>query len=223
MLRLLSRSPRKSRPAKGGTFRPALERLESRDCPSTISLMMACASPGSHLVTLTGQVTNTPTPGGLAVQLGGEVNGTVTTDANGNFTATLPAAALGVVTAATADGQSNTAQTTLTDPGTQITAFNWMEDPGNLYVFTGRVGRGYQGETVNLGGLQSLQGKSTTVDANGNFTYTVQLDGTIDDTGNASAQAVDVWGVNSNLALVWVIETNLGPASPPAGSGMGGG
>ena len=216
MFRLLSRSPRKSSPAKAGTFRPALERLESRDCPSTINLM-AYTTPSSHVVTLMGQVTNTPTPGGLTVQLGGEVNGTATTDANGNFTASLPAAALGVVTAATADGQSNTAQFTLTDQGTRITSFNWIQDPGNVYVFSGQVGGGYQGETVNLGGIHSLQGKSTTVDVSGNFSYTVQLDGTVDDTGNASAQAVDVWGVTSNMALVWVIEANAGPASPPAG------
>jgi hypothetical protein len=167
---------------------------------------MAVVSPGSTTVTIAGQVTNTTSPGGLTVQLGGKVNGTAATDANGNYSATLQASGLGVITAATTDGQSNVAQFTLVDTEAVITAFTDMHGSQSLYTFTGHVAGGYEGEVVNFGGLHDLQGQSATVDANGNFSITVQLDGLADDNGFATAQTVDAWGITSNLALDFVAQ-----------------
>lgn len=202
-------SHRKSRPAKVGSFRPTLERLESRDCPSTISIFY-CYGMQNNMVQIAGQVTNTPTPSGLTVQLTGEVNGTATTDSSGDFHATLSAPALGTVYAATGDGQSNTAQATIMDMAAPaINDFGYMEEPNSYFMFVGHVNNGYQGEVVNLGGIKDLQGKTATVDSNGNFQILVQLDGQFDDSGNATAQAVDCWNVASNLASTWVTQTGV--------------
>ena len=141
------------------------------------------------------------------MQLSGKVTGTATTDASGSFSVQLKATALGTVSAATTDGQSNVAQVTLTDPAATITSFGWIEYPNNMFVFSGHVNGGYSGEVVSFGGLKSLQGQTTTVDANGNFSLVVRLDGTMADYGTATAQAVDAWGVQSNLATTWVTPT----------------
>ena len=206
MFGLFPRSHRKPLPAPARSPRPTLESLERRDCPSTISLITTNRS-GRNTVSIMGRVFNTPSPGGLTVNLGGVVNGTATTTAYGTFSAVLPASALGTVTAATADGQSNVAQSNLSDPSQQISTFSYTEYCIGMFDFSGHVNGGYQGETVNLGGLQSLQGVTATVDANGNFSVCVQLQDNQYDMGNATAQAVDAWGQTSNLATDWVSQT----------------
>ncbi len=208
MFEWISRSRRKAPPVKQNLFRPMLEQLEDRYCPSTISLNIMEISSSTKMVGLMGQVTNTPSPGGLTVQLGGEVNGTTTTNSSGYFTVGLQAAGLGTVTAQTTDGQSNVAQVTLTDPSPpQITQFSYMEYSNGMYVFEGQVSGGYQGEVVNLSGLKDLQGKTATVNSNGSFSIVVHLDGQMDDNGDATAQTSDVWGTNSNVAASWVMQT----------------
>ena len=65
-------------------YRPRLETLEGRDCPSTMSLSFA-ETPVAHQINLTGQVTN-PNPGaGLTVQFSGAYTGATVLDANGSF------------------------------------------------------------------------------------------------------------------------------------------
>ena len=207
MFAFLSRSQRKSLPARSGSFRPMLEKLEDRDCPSTISLSVNVV-PFDKWVTVWGRVTDTSSPGGLTVQFSGVASGTVTTSSDGSFMTMLCATGLGNVYAATTDGQSNTAQVTLVDPSGTINQFNWSESPGGMFSFTGHVAGGYYGETINFGGLRDLQGQSATLDSNGNFSINVVLDGQIDDNGNATAQsATDAWGAQSNLATVWVSQT----------------
>ncbi len=208
MFEWISRSRRKAPPVKQNSFRPMLEQLEDRYCPSTISLNVMEISNSTKVVGLMGQVTNTPSPSDLTVQLGGEMSGTTTTNSNGYFWVNQPAAGLGTVTATTTDGQSNVAQVTLTDPSPpQITQFSYMEYSNGMYVFEGQVSRGYQGEVVNLSGLTDLQGKTATVDSNGNFSIVVHLDGQMDDNGDALAITSDVWGTNSNQAASWVMQT----------------
>lgn len=208
MIGLFSRPRRKAPPVKQSSFRPMLEQLEDRYCPSTISLGVMEMSNSSRMVELGGQVTNTPSPGGLTVQLSGEVTGTTTTNSGGYFFVTLQAAGLGTVYAATTDGQSNVAQVTLTDPSPpQINDFSYIEYPGGMYEFVGHVNGGYSGEVVNLGGIQDLQGKTATVGSNGDFSIVVQLNGQMSDNGEITAQTSDVWGTNSNVATDWMSQT----------------
>ncbi len=204
---LPQRRGRVGRGTKASSFRPNLEELEPRNCPSTISLSMTPPTAGSKQVALSGQVTNTSSPGGLTVLLSGVVGGTATTDANGNFTATLTASGQGAAYAATSDGQSNIAQVAVTDPGTVIDDFGAITGTSNIFTFSGHVQGGYQGEVVNFGGLKDLEGQSATVDANGEFSLTVQLDGKTDDEGDAYAQATDAWGVQSNEASYWITQS----------------
>jgi hypothetical protein len=180
-----------------------LERLEERDCPSTLSLMGVSSLPSTKVVTVSGQVFNVQNPSGITVLLSGVVGGSAVTDANGMFSASLTASGLGTVYAATADGQYNISQRDILDQASSITGFYGSTVASDIYVFSGNVNGGYQGETVNFGGLKDLRGTSTTVDANGHFSFTVQLYPGIDDTGDATAQAVDVWGTTSNLATFW--------------------
>ena len=207
MFGLSPRPRRKAPPVKQGSFRPLLEQLEDRYCPSTISLNVMEMSNSTKMVGLMGQVTNTPSPSDLTVQLSGEVTGTVTTNSSGYFYTGLPAAGLGTVYAATTDGQSNIAEVTLIDPmPPQIDQFSYTDYPNDMYVFMGHVNGGYQGEVVNLGGLQDLQGKTATVESNGDFSIAVRLNGQMSDNGDATAQTSDVWGTSSNQAATWVMQ-----------------
>jgi hypothetical protein len=208
MFGLFSRS-RRTAPSRPTSFQPRLEQLESRFCPSTTSLTVA-ASASTVQVAVSGTVTNTSTPGGLTVLLSGVVGGTLTTDAQGNFSGTLTASGQGAAHAATSDGQSNIATANVTDPGTTMTNFQAVEDPNDVWVFSGLVTGGYQGEAVNFAGNHSLTGKSTTTDASGNWTYAIQLDGTTDDNGDVEAWAVDAWGVQSNVQDTPITQTVTG-------------
>ena len=161
--------------------------------------------PGSKNVGLVGSVTNTPNPGGMGVLFSGQVVGSTTTDANGNFNVTLPASDLGAVYAATGDGQSNIARGAVVDPGTTIVSMMGSQYPGNVWLFSGQVQGGYQGEVVHLSGVKDLEGKSTTLDWSGRFSYVQPMDNTMDDVGDAYFQATDAWGLNSNEASWWVM------------------
>ena len=67
MLNLFARSRRDARSVKS-SFRPTLEKLEDRDCPSTVNLFIVSYAAGKQ-VTVGGAVSDTPSPGGLTVQL----------------------------------------------------------------------------------------------------------------------------------------------------------
>ena len=208
MLGLFSPPRRKAPSPRKDSFRPTLEKLESRDCPSPIIYLTASGvTPSSKQVMLTGQVTNTSSPGGLTVNLSGVVGGTTTTDSHGNFSATLTASGQGSANAATADGQSNIATSAVTDPGTTMTGFMGGTATSRIWTFSGGITNGYRGEVVNFSGLPSVQGKSTTVyidplSGSPVFSYTVQL--TASDWGDIYAQAIDAWGVLSNQQSYWV-------------------
>jgi hypothetical protein len=178
-----------------------LEKLEARDCPSNISLITTVQD--GNMLAISGRVTNAPSPGGLTVNLQGTAPGTATTDANGNYSVTLQASGSGPETAQTSDGLSNLAMVSVSMQ--TITQFTYFSYPLHMFMFTGHVnGPNSAGETVNFAGIKDMQGKSTTVDSNGNFTITVQLDGLSDDTGNVTAQVTDSNGITSNLDWVYV-------------------
>ena len=205
MIGLFSRSLRKAPMSRADSFRPTLEKLETRDCPSTIMLLTPYVAASSKEIAIYGQVTNTPSPGGLSVLLSGVVDGTTTTDSNGYFHYDATASGQGIVYAATGDGQSNIAQAAVTDLGTTINDFMGICEPNHVWLFSGQVSGGYTGQVVNFSGLHSLEGGSAKVDSSGNFNYAVQLDGKMDDVGDAYAQTTDVWGMQSNEASYWVV------------------
>ncbi len=167
---------------------------------------------------MSGQVTNTPNPGGLCVDFSGVIVGSMLTDANGNFSGTMTANDQGTAYAATGDGQSNIASAAVTDPqaATQMDAISAVEGMGDVWTFSGQLVGGYQGQSVYLSGIKDLNNVTTTTDANGNWEYTVRLDGQSDDNGLASAYSADAWGVQSNTQYIDVTQTStVGVGMPP--------
>ncbi len=194
MFDLFSRARRQSRPARP-SFRPTLERLEPRDCPTIIGLGSMTSST-SKTVVFSGTVSDTPNPGGMVVQLTGVATGSTTTHADGSFSVQLTATGLGMETATTADA---TAHNTVTDPNAPlISLFDNSEYPGGYYLFTGHVnGTVFAGEQITFSGsIPSMQGKTTTVKSDGTFSFVGHLLPGEDGDVLASATA-DVWGVNN--------------------------
>jgi hypothetical protein len=207
MFRLLSPSRRRPVAAPGDRpVRLGLEALETRDCPSTLS--MGVTYDNQNWITLSGQLTNTPMPGSMTVGIYGQASGSTTTDVNGNYSITLPASGVGNVYARTADGQSNVAQVTLTDDAPVIDNFQAIPDGGNFWTFSGHVtDQTAAGLVVNFGGLASLNGKTATTDNSGNFSLYVQLNGTPSDNGNAGAWTTDWYNMPSQPAMCSVYQT----------------
>lgn len=207
MFRLLSPSRHRPFPAaRARSVRLGLEALETRDCPSTLSMGVTYGNQNS--ITLAGQLTNTPTPAGQTVVFNGQAAGSTTTDANGNYSITLLANGVGNVYAGTRDGQSNVAQVTLTDAAPEIDDFAATPESKNLWVFTGHVtDRTAAGLVVHFGGLASLNGLTATTDSNGDFSLTVQLNGTQSDNGNAGVWTTDWYNITSQPATYRVCQS----------------
>jgi hypothetical protein len=230
-------NPQKARraPAKRPRTILQLEALESRDCPSALPItpspgtdsatatapaaiaqppvndtatsLTVSAMPGpNRTATVTGQVSGNA-PAGLTVTLSGVVSGSVTTNANGTFTWTGPASALGQVQATVTDASGVTvaAFTTLTDPPPAIVNFKAISNGYNSWTFTGQVQDAYApGMVVQLGGIPSLANSnaSATVQANGTFSCTLLLQP--GEQGFGTAQCSDSWGQSSNQATAFV-------------------
>jgi hypothetical protein len=207
MFGLFTRPARKTAPATTRFVRPTLESLEARDCPSTISSAISLSITGyaaNKTVTAGGKVTNTPTPGGLTVQLnlGGQAWCSTTTDANGNWSISAPAPSLGTITATTTDGQSNTAQAALAAQAPVLAVLNFVAQGNHWVTISGHVNdNNYQGEVVQFSGyVHTLNGQTAPVNSNGDFSLLAQLDGKPDDVGTLFAKAVDWYGLTSNYA-----------------------
>jgi hypothetical protein len=187
-----------------------LEALEARDCPSPLAgpsnISLSVTYGTQKMVTLSGQVTNTDQPGGLTVQIAGSASGSVVTDANGNYSITLPVTQLGAVTATTTNGQSNTAQVTLVSQPPLITNFTWTVGAGGMTTFSGRVlDQSAPGLTVSFGGEPvSMQNQKVTVDADGWFHFSIKLNGAATDNGAVTAVVTDWWGLKSPVAQCFV-------------------
>jgi hypothetical protein len=152
-------------------------------------------------VTLSGHLTS-PNNVGQVIQFGGVVNGTTTTNAQGNYSATLKVFQLGQATAVEANGQSNTCTATLVSQIPNIT-FTATPEGNGVWLFSGTVtGAPTQGEVVNFGGFTALAGQSTTVNADGTFSFTCTV--ASGQGGLATAQAVDWWGDESQIATASV-------------------
>jgi hypothetical protein len=152
-------------------------------------------------VTLNGRVSNAQ-PGGLTVNFTGVANDSVVTNADGTFTKTVTATALGKISATTQDvwGLSSvTTQVNVTDPTPTIT-LSGNDVSGNLWMFSGRVTGGYvAGETVTFSGTPAVNGKTATVQADGTFSLAVSF--SVGETGWVDATVTDWWGATATAAF----------------------
>jgi hypothetical protein len=181
--------------------------LESRLSPSSVgalpeNLTLSVTYLPNKQVTLSGQLTGTSTPGGECINLMGAVEGTAVTNAQGYYSVTLTAQSLGQVSAATADGLSNTATAMLVSAASTLSNFVATQEGPGLWLFTGNVnGAPTQGMMINFAGLQSMQGQSISVNPDGSFAFYFQVPA--GQNGIVSAQAIDWWGDTSNTAMVY--------------------
>jgi hypothetical protein len=197
MFGLFARAPRQARPSRP-SFRPTLERLEERDCPTIIGLGAGVSST-SKTVVFSGTVSDCANPAGMTVVLSGVASGTTTTAADGSYSIALPASALGTETATTTGAS---ASTTLVDVNAPLISFYQnSEYPGGYYVFRGHVnGIVVPGEVITFGGqIPSMSGKTATVNSDGSFSFVGHLLPGEDGCVTATATA-DVWGVNNTAS-----------------------
>jgi hypothetical protein len=208
---LLDRSRRKSEPAPRRTFRPTLEALETRDCPSPVITSFSASptnAPGSRQVELRGTVSDV-NPQQDTVTFTGQVGGQATPDASGNFDYIGSAGGLGNVTAV-ATGfvysptphQVSSAPVTalITSAAPTITSFNVIQSGGGTWTFSGHVSdEAPMGIVVQFGGAWQACGLSATVDGSGNFSATFYLPTLT--SGSITAQCTDVWGLLSNTVI----------------------
>jgi hypothetical protein len=161
-----------------------------------------------HTATLSGKV-NDIDPGGRTVTITGVASGSVTTNSDGTYSVTTTVSALGSIQASTVDlwGQnSNVAAVSYTDKAPQITNFTATEGQMRMWTFSGTVEAQYApGLVVTFGGLASLQNQTATVGADGSFSLTIQLQP--GETGYATAQVTDWWGLQSQIMEAWVSQT----------------
>jgi hypothetical protein len=202
--KLLRRSRRSPMPTPKSTFRPSLEGLETRDCPSPLIVNFSATptnAPVSHAVELKGTVSET-SPQTITVTFSGVAWGSVITDAGGNFDYFTNASGLGTVTAVATDSAGSSSATALiTSPPPVITLFQAIEEPGGCWTFQGHVSSpAPQGMVIQFGGNPWCTGKTATVDANGNFCVTYYMP-FLPITGIVTAQTADEWGQASNVAV----------------------
>src|SRR5262249_16010087 len=151
--------------------------------------------------TLSGHLTD-ENAAGTIIAFSGAINAIATTDSNGDYSFTTTDWSLGDVTASATDvwGQSsNKPKATVTASGPVISNFQAIHVTLNRWTFQRQLTQG-NAETlvVQLGGVASLQGRTVTVDADGWFCLTIDLqDG---EQGTATARTTDSSGVGSNLA-----------------------
>ena len=200
MFGLFKRAAPKAAPAATRFVRPSLESLEARDCPSTITLAVTgyFANRGvSCAGVLTGDAPNAQ----VQLYINGQAWCYTTTDADGNWRTSAQAPAPGKITAKAVDGSSDVASAMLAaSPAPEIDQFGAVEAPGNWWTFSGHVkDDNYQGEVVRFTAprLSFINGQSTTVDASGNFSITVQNSN--GQTGTVYTEAVNWWGLTSQL------------------------
>jgi hypothetical protein len=180
-----------------------VEKLEDRLCPSggggeTVTLHVAYDA--GRQVTLTGSLSNSLGPiANQTIDLGGVVNGTATTNSQGAYSVTLPVSSLGNVTAYSADGRSNTAQSTLVGGKPVISNFTAIPEGGGVWLLSGKVsGTPTSGEMVAFSGIAAVNGLSAHVSGNGAFSEYITV--TPGQGGYVDAVATDWWGDESQVA-----------------------
>lgn len=212
MFELLSRTSRTRKPVASRFASLFLERLEDRLSPVSISappvptetVTLNVTYLPNRQATFSGQLTSLSGPmASQTVELTGVVNASATTNAQGNYSITLSVPQLGLESAFSADGLSNTAQYTLAAGSPVISNLSAVSEGNGLWLISGSVaGAPTQGEVINFGGINALLGQSVEVNPDGTFDfYAIVSSG---QGGWATAQAVDWWGDTSPIAVEYV-------------------
>lgn len=96
----------------------------------------------------------------------------------------------------------------------EIVNFGCTEIANGLFIFSGRVIDEFPGGlTITFSGsVDSMDGKTTITNADGTFTYTIQLKFDGSDNGAVAATTVDAGGLVSNEPITYVT-----PTPPPGG------
>jgi hypothetical protein len=180
-------------------FRPTLEALEGRDCPSALTLNVTKLT--LRNVTLSGQFSD-PNPGGVTINFTGVYTGSAGTAADGSYSVNVTATSLGTITAAASD-TGVTVQATITDTAPVINNFQAVRVVNNTFTISGTVSDPQvAGTVVTFSGLPDMNGHTITVRADGSFSFAVDL--TPGEFGTLNAQATDAWGLASALARTYV-------------------
>jgi hypothetical protein len=185
--------------------RLGVESLERRDCPAApVITSFSVTVLQNKMVTLQGTLTDTD-PSTTWVSLGGNVNGSVEADVNGNFSTTLTASALGTVTALATDSAgltSSQSTATIAVAPPQIT-LTLTYGTGHQLLLSGTVtDNSPNGLKVTITGIVP-PGSAATTDGLGNYSTTL----TAMRLGDVSATTVDCWGQASNTATVTASNT----------------
>jgi hypothetical protein len=176
MFGLLRRAPRRIPPAPR-SFRPCLEQLETRFCPSTLTLNAAYTSGNS--ATLSGQLTGAPNDAGQTINLGGYGGTTTaTTDTSGDYTVTVLVTQPGTVSAGYMSQDPASASATLgplPNPTSPSLTLNYAYTTGNNATFSGQLTgtSNNAAQTINISGYGGTT--TATTDANGNYSVTVAV------------------------------------------------
>jgi hypothetical protein len=162
-------------------------------------LELAIAYECERWVTLSGRVLDADAAG-LSVTFTGKVNACTTTDANGNYSLTVEASALGHIFASTMDMgglASNIAQVTVQSQGPRIVQFDALHVTGNIWSITGRVeDESPAGLIITFSGLPSLNGRTAVVQADGTFYLSWEINP--NETGNVTGVVTDWWGLQDD-------------------------
>jgi hypothetical protein len=201
MLGLPVRAPRAHKSVSPRRVSLSLERLEDRLSPSTLTMTVTYEP--SRQVQLSGQLTNTSSPGNQTINFTGAVTGSTTTNAQGNYSVTLTASKLGQVAAAAANGSSNQVTATLAAGTPSIGGFTAINEGGGMWLFEGTVtGTPTVGEVVNFGGIPALENHHVSVNSNGAFSFCCMV--ASGQGGTATAEAVDWWDDISSVQGAYV-------------------
>jgi hypothetical protein len=163
------------------------------------TLEMSIAYECERWVTLSGRILDADAAG-LTVTFTGKVNASTTTDANGNFSLTAEASALGQIFASTMDMgglASNIAQVTVTNEAPRIVQFEALFVVGNIWSIRGRVeDESPAGLIITFGGLPSLNGRTAVVQADGTFYVSWEINA--NESGAVTGVVTDWWGLQGN-------------------------
>jgi hypothetical protein len=156
-------------------------------------------------IEIAGQVTD-ENPGDLYVYFTGIYDGYAVTNSDGSFSITVVAGSLGSITGTVTDSAGQSSDSVVvgfTTDKPAISNFQGVRDNDNTWTFSGHVEDECPlGLEVYFGGLDSLNERSATVDANGDFSLTWTL--AEGETGSVWAQVTDWWSVLSDQAT-WLL------------------
>lgn len=150
-------------------------------------------------ITITGTLSDLDAAG-RTINFMGAASGSTTTNSSGQFSYTTSTANLGTLTVSGTDlwGQQGSSDLSIASNIPVIENFAVYNNVGNIWRFEGHVADEYApGLTIRFGGNAWMTGRTTTVDANGNFSLVVELpEGA---TGTVTAVVTDWWGLDSEI------------------------